>query len=392
MGKVKKENGAGSITYQIRNGRKYFTGRYTVGYDENGKQIKRSISGYNKTEVQTKLKEKTLQVSQGLLSLKDDVTFGDFFREWIYVFKKPNVSNSTFEKYEADYRLRILGSPLENVRLSKIDVFLIRKTVNYWLNNNSLKQTEDVFGRVKTCFKMAIGEKYILHDPTYNVSLPKEKKLITRYQHFTVEQQDTFFSELNLTTYTPTDMLIYIYFASGCRLSEGLAFEWPDFHDGGLDINKQYSKSQIISDDGNKRRVVQEITPLKTINSYRFVPLPDNVVRQIENYRKLQNDYIKNNPDYVNKNLMFPNGTGNYLDRKLPQERVRNFCKKHGYRDLTLHSIRHTYATRLFEKGVSPKVVQSLLGHSKIEITLNVYTHVIKNQADQEVNKLNDLF
>lgn len=392
MKKTKKENGDGSITFQVRNGRKYFTGRYTVGYDENGKQIRKSISGYNKSEVQRKLKEKTLQVSQNLLSLKEDVTFGDFFKKWIYVFKKPNVSNSTFEKYDADYRLRILGSPLENASLSKIDVFLIRKTLNYWLENNSRKQTEDVFGRVKTCFKMAIGEKYILHDPTYNVSLAKEKEFKTKYKHFTIEQQNIIFSELDLTTYIPTDMLIYIYFASGCRLSEGLALEWSDFHGGGLDINKQYSKSQIINEDGTKRRVVQKITPLKTINSYRFVPLPENVIKQLENYKKLQNDYIKNNLDYLNKNLIFPNGTGNYLDRKMPQERVRNLCKKYGFRDLTLHSIRHTYATRLFEKGVAPKVVQSLLGHSRIETTLNIYTHVIKKQADHEVNKLNDLF
>lgn len=87
MGKVKKENGASSITYQIRNGRKYFTGRYTLGYDNNGNQIKGSFSSYNKADVQKKLKEKTLQSSQGLLTLKKDVAFGDFFKEWIYVFK-----------------------------------------------------------------------------------------------------------------------------------------------------------------------------------------------------------------------------------------------------------------------------------------------------------------
>lgn len=57
-GKSKKENGAGSITYQIRNGRKYFTGRYTLGYDDNGKQIKGSFSSYNKADVEMKLKEK----------------------------------------------------------------------------------------------------------------------------------------------------------------------------------------------------------------------------------------------------------------------------------------------------------------------------------------------
>lgn len=392
MKKVKKENGDGSITYQLRNGRKYYTGRYTVGYDSNGKQIRRSVSGYNKSKVQAKLKEKTLQVMHGSVSISEDITFNEFFKNWIYVFKKPNVSNSTFEKYDADYRLRILNSPLEGVMLSKIDAFLIRKTLNYWLENNSLKTVEDVYGRVKTCIKMAISEKYIVQDPTLNVNLKKEKEKKSKYQHYTNEQQDLIFNELRLDVYDPVDMLIYIYFASGCRLSEGLAFDWNDFKDNGLDVNKQYSKSQEISNDGSERHIVQKVSPLKTINSYRFVPLPDNAIKQIKKYKLLQMEYISMHDDYSNNNLMFPNGKGGYLDRKRPQQRLDAIRKKYGIEGLTLHSIRHTYATRLFEKGVSPKVVQSLLGHKDIQTTLNIYTHVMKEKVEFEVNKLNDLF
>lgn len=392
MKKVKKENGDGSITWQMRNGRKYYTGRYTVGYDSNGKQIRRSVSGYNKSKVQAKLKEKTLQVMQGSVSISEDITFDEFFKNWIYVFKKPNVSNSTFEKYDADYRLRILNSPLEGVMLSRIDAFLIRKTLNYWLENNSLKTVADVYGRVKTCIKMAISEKYIVQDPTLNVNLKKEKEKKSKYQHYTNEQQDLIFNELRLNTYDSVDMLIYIYFASGCRLSEGLALTWNDFKDGGIDINKQYSKSQEISDDGSARHIVQKVSPLKTINSYRFVPLPDNAIKQIKKYKSLQNEYISIQEDYSNNDLMFPNGKGGYLDRKRPQQRLDAIRKKYNIEGLTLHSIRHTYATRLFEKGVSPKVVQSLLGHKDIQTTLNIYTHVMKEKVEFEVNKLNDLF
>lgn len=392
MKKIKKENGDGSITYQLRNGRKYYTGRYTVGYDSNGKQIRRSISGYNKSKVQAKLKEKTLQVMQGSVSISEDITFDEFFKNWIYVFKKPNVSNSTFEKYDADYRLRILNSPLESVMLSRIDAFLIRKTLNYWLENNSLKTVEDVYGRVKTCLKMAISEKYIVQDPTLNVNLKKEKEKKSKYQHYTNEQQDLIFSELRLNVYDSVDMLIYMYFASGCRLSEGLALTWSDFKDNGIDINKQYSKSQEINNDGSERRIVQKVSPLKTINSYRFVPLPDNAIKQIKKYKLLQNEYISMQDDYSDNDLMFPNGKGGYLDRKRPQQRLDAIRKKYNIEGLTLHSIRHTYATRLFEKGVSPKVVQSLLGHKDIQTTLNIYTHVMKEKIEFEVNKLNDLF
>ncbi|UHR03295.1 site-specific integrase [Peptoniphilus sp. GNH] len=391
MKRTKNENGEGSITYQMRNGRKYYTGRYTLGYDTCKNQIRGSISGYNKKEVQTKLKEKTLQISQGLLNNKENLLFGDFFKTWIYTFIKPNVSIATFQKYEADYRLRILKSPLENASLSKLNQLTIRKTLNYWLENCSLQQASQVFGRIKTCLKSAITQKYISTDPTLGVSIKKDKTIKDKYKHFTSEQQDTILKELNIDTYDPKDMLIYIYFASGIRLSEGLALSWPDLVEGGLNINKQYTKHTEISEKG-ERKVIQELGELKTPSSYRFVPLPDKVLTKLKNYKKLQDKYIKTKKDYKNKNLIFPNQLGDYLDRKIPQNRLNKICTKNNIKGLSIHSIRHTYATRLFENAVAPKVVQSLLGHKSIETTLNIYTHVISKKANEEVNKLNDLF
>ena len=54
--------------------------------------------------------------------------------------------------------------------------------------------------------------------------------------------------------------------------------------------------------------------------------------------------------------------------------------------------MRHTYATRLFELGESPKVVQTMLGHSNISITLDTYTHVLEHTKKKAVDKLNDLY
>ncbi|MBU3137483.1 tyrosine-type recombinase/integrase [Clostridium gasigenes] len=58
----------------------------------------------------------------------------------------------------------------------------------------------------------------------------------------------------------------------------------------------------------------------------------------------------------------------------------------------SFHSLRHTYATRLFEKGVPLKMVQKLLGHSSIRITADIYTHVMGDEKIVAVQKLNDLF
>ena len=56
-------------------------------------------------------------------------------------------------------------------------------------------------------------------------------------------------------------------------------------------------------------------------------------------------------------------------------------------RDFHPHSLRHTFATRCFEKKMEPKVVQRLMGHSSISITLNIYTHVLDNMMEEEIKK-----
>ena len=56
-------------------------------------------------------------------------------------------------------------------------------------------------------------------------------------------------------------------------------------------------------------------------------------------------------------------------------------------RDFHPHILRHTFATRCFENKMEPKVVQTLLGHSSISITMNIYTHVLENKMNEEIQK-----
>ncbi|WP_081800473.1 tyrosine-type recombinase/integrase [Metaclostridioides mangenotii] len=59
---------------------------------------------------------------------------------------------------------------------------------------------------------------------------------------------------------------------------------------------------------------------------------------------------------------------------------------------MKFHALRHTYATRLFEAGVPPKTVQALMGHYDISITMDIYTHVMKDSKLEAVEKINDIF
>ncbi|KAI3349637.1 hypothetical protein FDB55_09770 [Clostridium botulinum] len=90
------------------------------------------------------------------------------------------------------------------------------------------------------------------------------------------------------------------------------------------------------------------------------------------------------------KEYVFANEIGEHTDTL--SKYFVNFLKDNGFRHVKFHSLRHTYATRLFEKGVQLKTVQKLLGHSSIEITADIYTHVMNSEKISAVQKLNDLF
>lgn len=62
------------------------------------------------------------------------------------------------------------------------------------------------------------------------------------------------------------------------------------------------------------------------------------------------------------------------------------------FANISPHALRHTFATRGMEKGIPPKVMQELLGHTSITMTLDIYSHVLPNTKAQEIKKLTNMF
>ncbi len=94
-------------------------------------------------------------------------------------------------------------------------------------------------------------------------------------------------------------------------------------------------------------------------------------------------------PEYQDHGLVFSRPDGRPID---PSELSRHFgrlLERAGLPSIRLHDARHTYATLLLELGEGPKVVQSLLGHSSVAITLDIYSHVSLELERKAVSKLN---
>ena len=89
---------------------------------------------------------------------------------------------------------------------------------------------------------------------------------------------------------------------------------------------------------------------------------------------------------------MFCNGYGKFLDQGQLHVMFQNFLKEADLPPMRFHDLRHSAATFLLSMGVHPKVVQEILGHSTIGMTMDTYSHVLPSMQIEAMDKMDNLF
>ena len=368
----KKSNGEGSIITTTLNGKSYYKASVTIGFDSAGRQIKKSFGSYKKSVVLEKMNKIKYESKNNLLS-NSNISFGDLFKQWIFNHKKVEVSDNTFGEYETAYRLRILPYNISNKRVNQITLNDLQMYFNELQEKFSTNTIKKAYIQIHSCFKFAIIQGILNKNPCLGVTLQKEKKK-EKYNVFSKQEQELILNTLNKKDIV--DCLIYFTFYTGLRLGEVLALKWTDVKGKMLSVERQYNRTVRTTDIGVSK-LSYEFKELKTKNSKREIPLPDKVLELLDTLPKTCD-------------LIF-NDEGKPIERKRPQRRITTLCKKLNLEHRSFHSIRHSYATRLFEMDVPIKTVQSLMGHSDMDTTMNIYTHVMQDKKMEIIDKLNNL-
>lgn len=159
---------------------------------------------------------------------------------------------------------------------------------------------------------------------------------------------------------------------TGLRIGEvcGLKWEDIDFKKGCISVNKTVER---ISLGNGKTKVVVE--PPKTESSIRKVYIPLFVVALLKKYKDKTDKYILS-------------GKTKPTEPRALQYRFKRILSKTKIRELSFHSLRHTYATLCIEKGMDIKTLSELLGHSDVKITLNTYVHSSDSLKKKYVKRL----
>ena len=374
-------------------------GSYEARASVNG--IKINLYGKDLEKLTADFEEAKEKARRSIHYLKSEVTLNEWFEEWFENVKRRKVKETSVVSMKNNYK-RTFGFYIGTMKLKEIKPMDVQKAVNAMeANGVSNSAMREALGRLRECMEFAVGNQYIPVNPCLIVEVPWTFKKAKEEIALTQEEQNNFLSAMEGNWYKE---LFYFMCLTGVRVGEVGGLKWTDIDFANKTIKIERSLSCSYA-NGVKREML--VDP-KTVNSVRKLPFMGEMEEILKEQKKKQNKLRKELGDRWRSKgeldgLVFTTGMGSPCSRYIVDKEIKKVLKRMKeeeavvavqerrepkvIRDFHPHSLRHTFATRCFENKMEPKVVQKLMGHSSISVTLNIYTHVLNNIMDEEIKK-----
>ena len=381
-------------------------GRLPVGKNrETGKTEFKSFYGKTMKVVRDKIKEYTdnppvIVTSSGTYKKIEDSTGKSLlFKEWIDTWLKQYKANTLTPATYESYRIVIeqhLKPAFGSTPISEITTDQIQKLLNTKLEDGARMDGRD--GKLATSsvikmkiimnasMKQAVRNRYIPFNPTEAVEAPKMIRKEIRV--LTVAEQDIFMKTLKGHR---LEALFKLALATGMRKGELLGLTWDciDFENNTISISKSANR---VRNQETMKTVIAVGGP-KSASGYREIPMLPAVAPILNKHLILQEKEKREAGSAYNmENLVFCSNVGTYIEPTRINTTLGKLIKKAGIEHINFHALRHTFATRALENGIPAKVVQAMLGHADIALTLNTYTHLLKDTLHEQMQKMNNVF
>lgn len=392
----KKGNGEGSIRKR-KDG--LWEARYTVGYNDKGKQVQKSLYGKTRQDVQIKLTKINASLNDGTYIEPNKVLLKEWLIYWLKNYAQNKLKPSTYASYQTyiykHINLSIGSLYLNKITTNDLQLFFNSKYESGRLDGKgglSSKTLKNMYNMFHEALQQAEINKLINSNPINGVILPKLKK-----PKIEIFNESEVIKICNSAKSERLGFAIPFVFKTGLRIGEVCALKWCDFNfnDKTFEVSRTLQRVQKKASDLNNdepKTFIYEGNP-KTQNSNRIIPLSPKIYKQLLQYREKQNKektllgMQQKETDYV-----FANEFGRYIEPSYLRDVYNRILDKAEVRHLKFHCMRHTYATVMIEKGVAVKTVSEILGHSCVEITMNLYCHPSLDAKRKAVDNLDKYF
>ena len=359
-----------------------------LGVDKvTGKDVKTSITGRTKKEVKQKTKEAEitfLRNGSTRFQASNITTYKELASLWWESYKhtvKPNTQLNVRRLLD-NHILPLFGS----YKLDKLTTPLIQNEVNK-LADKTNKGEEGAFlyydslhALNKRILQYGVVMQAIPFNPAREVILPRntQKAKREKVKHFENQELKKFLDyldslDLNRYRYYYENTLYKFLLATGCRINEALALSWSD-------IDLENSVVHITKTLNYK----QETNSPKSKASLRDIDIDQATVSMLKQYkrRQVQEAWQIGRSETV----VFSDFIHEYPNNRTLQTRLRTHFKRAKVTNIGFHGFRHTHASLLLNSGIPYKELQHRLGHSTLSMTMDVYSHLSKENAKKAVS------
>ena len=282
----------------------------------------------------------------------------DYINDFIdYLVVEKGLSNNTQESYRFD--LLDFSKYLEDNKLNDLENLKESDIINYltFLKDDKKLKARSIERHITTLrmlYKYLIKNEILDNDITANIDNLKLGRHLPDV--LTVDEvSDLLDIKINTIYDIRTKAMLEIMYSSGLRVSELVNLELSD-----IDM---YNDTILINGKGSKERIV---------------PIGEYSKKYLNDYLQIRNELIKRKNG--NPNKLFLNNHGMPITRNGFNFLLNNILKEKGIeKNVTPHTLRHSFATHMLDNGADLRSIQELLGHSDI-VTTRIYTHVSKKQ------------
>lgn len=298
---------------------------------------------------------------------------GFAIKEWMEVYKKNEVKESTYNRLLITYRI-MLNYGICNVPVVSVTTLDVQRYINKLVNAGYARTTILKQYRLLTAyFSFAAREQLIGISPVLSVSIPKEavvKKKRKSVEAYTVPQQKALMQIFDTRQHREYDVAS-IMLETGCRVGEVLALTWND-----IDWNRKAVRisKTVIRLNGGKWKV--QPSP-KSESSNRTIPLSTRawaIMQRLYNDAEDTNGYI------------FTGEENEILTYNAVKYHIKKACEMAKVPYTGTHAFRHTFATNCYHRGCDVKLLSRMLGHASAAITYNVYIHLYGDALEEMRN------
>jgi integrase len=352
-----------------------------------GKLQRIALYGKTRQDVAEKLTQALSDHSRGTFVAPHKLTVGEWLDAWLKDYKQPSLRPVSYDSYAMMVRYHLkpaLGHiALKDFRPDQVQRFYNDKR-DAGLSPRTVRYLHTI---LHGALKQAMKNQLVMRNVSEATTLPTGKT--RKMQPLTLEQVNQFLTAMKEDRLFPA---LFLELGTGLRRGEILALRWRDLD---LDAGVLHVRQTLVrvrnhdaADGYRKTRLL--IQEPKTHHSRRTIPIPEDIVEALKHHKAQQaQEKLLLGQAYDDQGLVFCQANGKLLDPRNFTRYFERMLKQAGLPHIRFHDGRHTFATLMLELGEAPKVVQTMLGHTKIATTLDIYSHVSIDMERKAAAKLN---